>query len=342
MLRQQVMTASAAASSMSRMHSAIANLRARFSSTFNTTDGGSTGGEKEEGAAAVTAAAAGDVTATASMRNTNSSSFNHENSHTHRKLICSNQSSPQIGQHPGPLKSVPLKFTQNILSRELSTDSVLSTCSTTDLNFRICGVSDYNQVIDFLYPNFHRDEPMSKCLDLVGPEMDRNEVLDEFALHGLKDNLSIAAFEASTGKLVGICINHTERPGDNEEESPNPKFEHIMEVLRRVNERGGDLFRQLNTDTLFTIKMVSTDKVNRKAGLGTELLKRSMDLSKTLGFKGIKTEATGLYSRKAFIKLGFEVKAEYKYKDYVVDGQVVFDKMEEPHRMITLMTKSNA
>lgn len=329
------MTASAAASSISRMHSAIANLRARFSSTFTNNTGEN---EENSGSGIIS-----DDSATnhSSSMTSNYSSFNHENSHTHRKLVCSNQNQ-MGGQHPGTLSSVPLKFTQNILSRELSTDSVLSTCSTTDLNFRICGVSDYNQVIDFLYPNFHRDEPMSKSLDLVGPEMEHNEVLDEFALHGLQDNMSIAAFDASTGKLLGICINVIERSDDKEEDfSDNPKFAHIMEVLRRVNERSGDLFRQFNTNTLFTIKMVSTDKVNRKAGLGSELLRRSMDLSKALGFKAIKTEATGMYSRKAFTKLGFDINAEYKYKDYVVDGQAVFEKVEEPHRMITVMSKPN-
>merc|ERR1712142_1049276 len=170
------------------MQSAIANLRARLSSTF-ADDIGDNEENKSGGGGH-------------SMTKTNAS-FNHENSHTHRKVVCSNQNSHQMGQHPRSLKSGPLKFTQSILSRELSTDSVLSTCSTNDLNFRICGATDYHKVVDFLYPNFHRDEPMSKALDLVGPEMERNQVLDDFALHGLQDNLTIVAYEASTGNLLG-------------------------------------------------------------------------------------------------------------------------------------------
>jgi hypothetical protein len=39
--------------------------------------------------------------------------------------------------------------------------------------------------------------------------------------------------------------------------------------------------------------MITTDKLNRKGGLATDLLRRSVDLAKCLGFSGIKTEATG-------------------------------------------------
>ena len=41
------------------------------------------------------------------------------------------------------------------------------------------------------------------------------------------------------------------------------------------------------------LKQVTTDKNRRKAGLGRDLLGRSVDLAKVLGFKAVKTEATG-------------------------------------------------
>ena len=43
----------------------------------------------------------------------------------------------------------------------------------------------------------------------------------------------------------------------------------------------------------FDIKMVTTDKQQRRGGLATDLLRRSVNLAKNLGFKAIKTEATG-------------------------------------------------
>jgi hypothetical protein len=48
----------------------------------------------------------------------------------------------------------------------------------------------------------------------------------------------------------------------------------------------------------------------------------------------------GLYSRKAFQRIGFEVKAECIYEDFVtLDGEKIFIDAKEPHRCTTLMTK---
>ena len=49
----------------------------------------------------------------------------------------------------------------------------------------------------------------------------------------------------------------------------------------------------------------------------------------------------GLYSRKAFERIGFDVKGEYEYADYQdeMTGEKVFASITEPHRCVTLMTK---
>ena len=73
-----------------------------------------------------------------------------------------------------------------------------------------------------------------------------------------------------------------------------------MEVLRRVNKTGGDIWTEMGTNKFFDIKILTTNKNSRKAGLARELIKRSIDLSKVLGFKAIKTEATG--SREIMLK----------------------------------------
>ena len=165
----------------------------------------------------------------------------------------------------------------------------------TDLTFRIASEENYEDVISFLYANFHRDEPMSKALELVGEDLSHVEALDEFGLHALKDNLSLIATDTTTGKLMGVCINLVAKKQDDTKEEPctNPKFAHILEILRLVNEKGGNLYDQVGVESFFDIKMVATDKVNRKSGLGTELLKRSVELSRILGFRAVKAEATG-------------------------------------------------
>ncbi|XP_023320089.1 dopamine N-acetyltransferase [Eurytemora carolleeae] len=111
-----------------------------------------------------------------------------------------------------------------------------------------------------------------------------------------------------------------------------------MGIMADLHQRAGDVFQQMETDIIFDIKMVATDKLNRKCGLGTDLLRRSVQLAQSLGYKAIKTEATGLYSRKAFERLGFIVVAEFLYAEYEVDGELIFEKIKN-HRGTVFMLK---
>lgn len=46
----------------------------------------------------------------------------------------------------------------------------------------------------------------------------------------------------------------------------------------------------------------------------------------------------GVFSRKAFERLGFTVAAEFPYSEYELDGIKVFPEMER-HKCVTLLTK---
>ena len=132
--------------------------------------------------------------------------------------------------------------------------------------------------------------------------INRSPILTQFAADGLDENMSIIAIEDNTNKLLGVSINQTAKVSDADPEIQldeylkmynDPKFSHILRVLHRVNQNAGDIFTRLNTDIFFDIKMVTTDKNNRKGGLAKDLLQRSVDLAQTLGFSTVKTEATG-------------------------------------------------
>lgn len=214
------------------------------------------------------------------------------------------------------------------------------------IQYRIANESRYEDVVNSLYANFFTDEPMSHCLELTDG-VKRDPILDEFVYAALNENLTIMAIEEDTGKLVGACINVVAKKEDKDasleeslEKYKDSKFKHIVHLLHIVNADAGDIYSELNSDCLFDIKMISAEKHHRKGGLATDLLRRSVDLAKCLGFKGVKTEATGLYSRKAFTKIGFEVKAECIYEDFVsMDGEKLFVGAIDPHRCTTLMTK---
>ena len=84
--------------------------------------------------------------------------------------------------------------------------------------------------------------------------------------------------------------------------------------------------------------MLTVHPDTRGMGLGREMIQRSEALARCLGYQMCKTEATGDYSRAAFLKAGFEVVAECDYKDFTVDGQKVFEDITA-HKGVALMVK---
>ncbi len=77
---------------------------------------------------------------------------------------------------------------------------------------------------------------------------------------------------------------------------PKHPFRHIISLMHEANVRAGEEIYS-ESDVLFDVKIVTTNRHNRKGGLGTDLLRRSFRLAQILDFKGCKTEATGEQER---------------------------------------------
>ena len=84
--------------------------------------------------------------------------------------------------------------------------------------------------------------------------------------------------------------------------------------------------------------MLAVHPDTRGMGLGRDMIERSVALARSLGYKMCKTEATGDYSRRAFIRAGFELVAECDYQDFTVDGEKVFKDITG-HKGVALLVK---
>ena len=172
-----------------------------------------------------------------------------------------------------------------------------SATSFSGISYRIANPSRYPEIQTLLYDNFHPDEPMSRALKIYDGT-NRKPILDRFAADGMDENMSIVAIDDVTDKPLAVSINQTVKPSqaslkESLKEYDDPKFRHILSILHHVNANAGDLFKKLDTNIIFDIKIVTTDKNNRRGGLAEDLLYRSIELARVLGFKAIKTEATG-------------------------------------------------
>ena len=88
----------------------------------------------------------------------------------------------------------------------------------------------------------------------------------------------------------------------------------------------------------FLLQMLAVHPSARGQGLARDMIERSVQLAKCLGYKMCKTEATGDFSRRAFLKAGFELVAECDYNDFAQDGERVFQNINN-HKGVALLIK---
>merc|ERR1712080_774676 len=126
-----------------------------------------------------------------------------------------------------------------------------------------------------------------------------------------------------------------EKALDGVEESYRP-IQAIHHTLRRQNSH---IYEEIGTDKMFSIRMIGVDVESRGQGVATNLIRRSILLAGCLGFRAIKAEATGSFSKEAFEKVGMIPASSIKYKDFVFEGKKVFEGLGKENTEITFMKK---
>jgi len=99
-------------------------------------------------------------------------------------------------------------------------------------------------------------------------------------------------------------------------------------VPNNLQVKSKDVFTKLDADELFDIKMITVSPEARGLGLANELVRRSIQLAKCLGYKGCKTEATSAYSRKAMLKGGLTEEVMVRYDTFSFKGERPFQGIQ--------------
>ena len=149
-----------------------------------------------------------------------------------------------------------------------------------------------------------------------------------------------------SGRAVGAAVNNCVLREDWEVdlhvelarvgESGYRPIQAIHHQLRQENKH---LFDEIITDKLFDIGMIGVEVENRGQGIATNLIRRSILLAGCLGFRGIKTEATGGFSRAAFTTVGMQPAGAIDYANFEFEGAKPFEGMPHPDTQITFMKK---
>jgi len=172
------------------------------------------------------------------------------------------------------------------------------------LSYLIVRPHQLPQVHGLMYKSFHRDEPMTNHLHLCQGSFsipDSDAMAESLVID---HNLSLMAVDKSNNSTKAVMLNgafdRAEIDVSREEvieSCIDKKFVPIASILHEVQIKGRQIFYEKNIETAFDLKMLAVDPDTRGLGLAREMIQRSVDLARCLGYKMCKTEATGDYSR---------------------------------------------
>ncbi|CAF1299352.1 unnamed protein product [Adineta steineri] len=215
-------------------------------------------------------------------------------------------------------------------------ESITSSCPSTppmsstwlkppQINLCIMNDEHREQVFDLVIDSFFRDEPLNKCLGFEIPH-EPTEFTELILSIALQDQCSFVAIDVQTEKVIGVILNIIKdqiplTTNDNRNELiidnfQSEKLRYILNVLKKVH-CNIDLFDELKTDRLLHIVIIAIDAHYRGLRLTEKLIRASIERAKNdLDITAAFSEATSLYSSKAFRTQGFQIYDEVIYAKY--------------------------
>lgn len=210
--------------------------------------------------------------------------------------------------------------------------------------YSVVGPNKGDVVNNLLYASYHPDEPITKHLGLFkghGSIPDADRIVQEL----LPKHISLFSFDEK-GNVIGVCVNNvclrsefSQEWTERLEHVIDPSYKPLLAIHHELRLKNVHVYDELKTDKFFSIRMVGVDPKTRGLGVATDLIRRSILLAGCLGFSGIKTEATGAYSQRAFDTIGMLRTDSIKYETFEFEGENVFKGMDPNHSELVFMKK---
>jgi len=211
-------------------------------------------------------------------------------------------------------------------------------------SYCIVGPEDVEKANFLLYDTYHPNEPITKHLGLTqgGKRIaDADRMVQEI----VPKHLSMFALDPA-GKPIGVSINNECHMSEMDittqqflGDVTDPQYRPLAAIHHELRQKNRHIYQELGTDKFFSIRMIGVENSQRGMGVATELIRRSILLGGCLGFQGIKTEASGQFSRIAFEAVGLLPTNSIKYADFEFEGKKVFAGMTEDTEITFLRKK---
>lgn len=173
-------------------------------------------------------------------------------------------------------------------------------------------------VLNLIMGSFFTQEPLNAALKFDIPREPLSWVERTFD-DGLRDDCSFVAVDTASPhkNVVGVILNAISNRNAKEETLviPSEKLTFIFSLIDKVS-KGHDLYELYQTDRLFHCDIINIDESQRGQNLSARLIDTSLDKARQMGVKGAVVVCSSLFSRKAFIRQGFEVRNEILYSEH--------------------------
>ncbi|CAG9857913.1 unnamed protein product [Phyllotreta striolata] len=213
---------------------------------------------------------------------------------------------------------------------------------TPQFELQIIKPEDRRDVVNFVRKHFMRDEPINRAINLITDEKPINEDLENYLLKDFASGFGLKAVQ--NGNIVAVSIGSILKRDEREDEddenlqSSNQDFHTIVNFLKYIDRHSNSFDWFPGSRTAITVGILAVHPCCRGMGMAGRLLNKTWELGKEAGCDFMTVECSSYFTARALEKLGFEQIYRLDYKDYKVDGEIVF-KTEPPHVASTVYVK---
>jgi len=196
------------------------------------------------------------------------------------------------------------------------------------VRYGVAEPSDLAEMAALLGIAFSQQDVLAVATGVTAAEFEA--VVRHYNPHAADAGLTVVARAADTGEMVGALLTEdASAPPSGGIEHVNPKFAPTFDLLGQLDAEYRQGRAVTPGDRLHLI-LLGVPRPWSGRGIGSQLVTTCLENGARKGYRLAVTEATGNASQHIFRKLGFVVRVQRSYRDYLYRGEAVFAGIEGP------------
>jgi GNAT superfamily N-acetyltransferase len=197
------------------------------------------------------------------------------------------------------------------------------------IRYQLANSEDRDELVRCVQATFPapHGEVMARVLGIGAPEyLAYTELVCDKAV---RDGMTTIA-KTPAGSIAGFCIAQDFATAPHyREHRIHPKFQPLISLLETLDQQ----YREGNRvapGKVFHLYLLGVEREFSGRGLALNLVERSLNRARELGFSSGLAEATGVASQALVARLGFATVGRVNYADFLFEGQPVFHAITAP------------